>query len=157
MLVVDANVVVEVTLERFGVTALDALGDEQLVAPWLLWSEVPAALSAMVFRAEISRELGESALERLETIKVEPLHPDGLANEAWRIAKERGWAKTYDAEYVALARLLGCRLVTLDGPLWRATRSIGYVVTPEELKPPKENISATPESPAPGDGAADSA
>jgi hypothetical protein len=33
VLVVDANVVVEVTLERFGVTALDALGDEQLVAP----------------------------------------------------------------------------------------------------------------------------
>ena len=104
MLVVDANVVVEVTLERFGVTALDALGDEQLTAPWLLWSEVPAALSAMVFRTEISRELGESALGRLETIKVEPLHPAGLVTEAWRITKERGWAKTYDAEYLALAQ-----------------------------------------------------
>lgn len=157
MLVVDANVVVEVTLERFGVTALDALDDDQLVAPWLLWSEVPAALSAIVFRAEISRELGESALGRLETIKVEPLHPAGLVAEAWRIAKERGWAKTYDAEYLALARLLGCRLVTLDGPLWRATRNLGYVVTPEELKPPTEEISATPEEPAPGDRATDSA
>ena len=30
MLVVDANVVVEVTLERFGAKALDMLGDEQL-------------------------------------------------------------------------------------------------------------------------------
>jgi hypothetical protein len=29
VLVVDANVVVEVTLERFGVKALDMLGDEQ--------------------------------------------------------------------------------------------------------------------------------
>jgi predicted nucleic acid-binding protein len=150
VLVVDANVVVEVTLERFGVTALDALGDEQLVAPWLLWSEVPAALSAMVFRAEISRELGESALGRLETIKVEPLHPDGLITEAWRIAKERGWAKTYDAEYLALAKLLGCRLVTLDGPLWRATRNLCYVVTPEE-------ISAAPEASSPGDETTESA
>ena len=35
-------------------------------------------------------------------------HP-GLADEAWRIADELGWAKTYDAEYVALASLLGCR------------------------------------------------
>ncbi|HWX87213.1 MAG TPA: type II toxin-antitoxin system VapC family toxin [Solirubrobacteraceae bacterium] len=157
MLVVDANVVVEVTLERFGVTALDALGDEQLVAPWLLWSEVPAALSAMVFRAEISRELGESALARLETIKVEPLHPDGLITEAWRIAKERGWAKTYDAEYLALARLLGCRLVTLDGPLWRATRNLGYVVTPEELKPPTGETSSASEASSPGDGATESA
>jgi predicted nucleic acid-binding protein len=75
VLVVDANVVVEVTLERFGVTALDTLGDEQLVAPWLLWSEVPAALSTMVFRTEISRELGESALGRLETIKVDTGSP----------------------------------------------------------------------------------
>jgi predicted nucleic acid-binding protein len=156
VLIVDANVVVEVTLERFGVTALDALGDERLAAPWLLWSEVPAALSAMVFRTEISRELGESALERLETIKVEPLHPDGLVTEAWRIAKERGWAKTYDAEYLALARLLGCRLVTLDGPLWRATRNLGYVVTPEELKPPTAETSAAPDAPTPSDGPTES-
>lgn len=157
MLVVDANVVVEVSLERFGVKALDKLGDEQLVAPWLLWSEVTAALSAMVFRAEISRELGESALGRLETIKVAPLHPDVLVTEAWRIAKERGWAKTYDAEYLALAQLLGCRLVTLDGPLWRATRNLGYVVTPEELETPTEEISAAPEAPTPGNGPTESA
>jgi predicted nucleic acid-binding protein len=139
------------------VTALDALGDEQLVAPWPLWSEVPAALSAMVFRTEISRELGESALGRLETIKVEPLHPAGLVTEAWRIAKERGWAKTYDAEYLALAWLLDCRLVTLDGPLSRATRNLGYVVTPEELKPPTEEASTAPEAPAPADEATESA
>lgn len=107
MLVVDANVVVEVTLERFGVEALDTLGDEQLVAPWLLWSEVPAALSAMIFRAEVSRELGESALGRLNTINIEPRHPNGLIAEAWRIAKERGWAKTYDAEYRLVAESCG--------------------------------------------------
>lgn len=142
--------------DALGVTALDALGGE-LVAPWLLWSEVPAALSAMVFRTEISRELGESALERHKTIEVEPRHPDGLAAEAWRIAKERGWAKTYDAEYLALAQLLGCRLATLDGPLWRATRNLGYVVTPEELKPPTEETSTAPEAPAPGDENTESA
>jgi predicted nucleic acid-binding protein len=83
VLVLDANVIVEVTLERFGIQALDTLDDEQLIAPWLLWSEVPAALSAMIFRAEISRELGEAALGRLATIKVEPRHPDGLIAEAW--------------------------------------------------------------------------
>ena len=135
LLVVDATVIVEVTLERLGVQALDALGDEQLIAPWLLWSEAPAALSAMIFRAEISRELGEAALGRLDSIDVEPSHPDDLIDEAWRIAKEYGWAKTYDAEYVALAKILGCRLVTLDGPLWRRTKDLGFVVTPDELKP----------------------
>lgn len=136
MLVVDASLVVEVLLERLGVQALTTLGDEQLVAPWLLWSEVPAALSAMVFRHDISRELGEAAIGRLDDIDVEPRHPDDLVDRAWQIAKENGWAKTYDAEYLALAELLGCRLVTIDGPLWRRSRHLSFVVvTPSELLP----------------------
>ncbi len=151
MLVVDANVIVEITLERFGIQALDTLGDELLVAPWLLWSEVPAALSAMVFRAEISRELGEAALGRLDTINVQPRHPDALIAEAWRIAKEHGWAKTYDAEYLALAQVLDCRLVTLDGPLWRGTKHLGYVVTPEELKPAAHEPETPSEEPPTGE------
>jgi hypothetical protein len=28
--------------------------------------------------------------------------PKGLSDEAWRIADRLGWAKTYDAEYLAL-------------------------------------------------------
>ncbi len=68
----------------------------------------------------------------------EPRHPDDLIDEARRIAKAFGWAKTYDAEYLALAKILGCRLVTLDGPLWRRTNQLGFVVTPEELEPPAE-------------------
>jgi predicted nucleic acid-binding protein len=135
VLALDASVVVEVVLERLGLQALATLGDEQLTAPWLLWSEVPAALSAMVFRSEISSELGEAAIGRLDDINVEPRHPLGLVDRAWRIAKENGWAKTYDAEYLALAELLGCRLVTIDGPLWRRSRHLGFVVTPSELQP----------------------
>ncbi len=133
MLVIDATVAVEATLERLGLDALSALGDEQLVAPWLLWSEAPSALSAMTFRGEISHELGEAAIERLEGLNIEPQHPSELIGRAWRIANEFGWAKTYDAEYIALAQLLGCRLVTLDGPMWRRMRKLGFVVTPREL------------------------
>lgn len=39
----------------------------------------------------------------------------------------------YDAEYVALAQLLACRLVTLDIPLRRGTDRLGLVVAPIEL------------------------
>jgi predicted nucleic acid-binding protein len=56
-----------------------------------------------------------------------------LGDEAWRIADELGWAKTYDAEYVALAGLLGCRVVTLDGRLRRRAEQLGFVVTPADL------------------------
>jgi predicted nucleic acid-binding protein len=39
----------------------------------------------------------------------------------------------YDAEYVALAQLLRCRLVTLDAALRRSTARLGFVVSPTEL------------------------
>lgn len=39
MLVIDANVIVEITLERLGTEALETLSDEEQIAPWLLWSD----------------------------------------------------------------------------------------------------------------------
>jgi hypothetical protein len=56
-----------------------------------------------------------------------------LGSVAWQIADELGWAKTYDAEYVALAKTESCRLVTLDSRLRRGTDRLGFVVTPAEL------------------------
>ena len=56
-----------------------------------------------------------------------------LGAEAWRIADDFGWAKTYDAEYLALASLLRCRLVTVDTRLRRAAAHLGYVIGPMEL------------------------
>ena len=44
-----------------------------------------------------------------------------------------GWARTYDAEYVALANLLECRLVTTDGRLWRAVGHLVQVIGPTEV------------------------
>ena len=44
-----------------------------------------------------------------------------------------GWAKTYDAEYVALAQLIGCRMVTLDARLRRGADRLGMAVSIEEL------------------------
>ena len=35
---------------------------------------------------------------------------------------------------VALAKILSCRLITIDGRLWRGTKRLGFVITPEELK-----------------------
>ena len=59
--------------------------------------------------------------------------PADLTSTAWQIAHEFGWAKTYDAEYVALAKILDCQLVTLDARLRRGTDRLGFVVTPAEL------------------------
>jgi predicted nucleic acid-binding protein len=72
-------------------------------------------------------------LQRLEDMPVRRRDYAASGLQAWKIAAELGWAKTYDAEYVALAKILGCRLVTTDGRLWRGTKHLGFVVTPEEL------------------------
>jgi len=72
---------------------------------------------------------------RIENGPVEERRHRSLGAHAWELADRFGWAKTYDAEYVALAELLGCRLVTLDLRLRRSTERLGFVVVPHELWP----------------------
>lgn len=135
MLVVDASVAVELSLDRIGERASEALGGEQLVAPPLLWSETPSVVHELAFRGDISQRLADRSLKRFlgGKIEIHESRPAGLAKGAFVLADELGWAKTYDAEYVALAQILGCRLVTIDARLRRGTERLGFVVTPREL------------------------
>jgi predicted nucleic acid-binding protein len=129
-LVVDASVAFQacITAESFAV-----FGREQLVAPPLLWPEVRSALHAALWRRELSPALARIAFDQLHAAPIGARSPAGLGMEAWRIADEFGWAKTYDAEYVALATLLQCRLVTVDEALRRATARLRFVIGPAEI------------------------
>jgi predicted nucleic acid-binding protein len=98
-----------------------------------MWSEVRSSLHEARWRGEISDEQATRALMALEAWPVRARTHKRLGAEAWRIADELGWAKTYDAEYVGLARLLRCRLVTLDRRLRRGADRLGFVVAPDEL------------------------
>lgn len=130
MLALDASVAVVACLRDEG---FEDFGREQLVAPPLMWSESRSALHELLWRREIVLEDATSARAKLERSPVERRDHERLGEEAWRIADELGWAKTYDAEYVALAQLLGCRLVTLDARLRRAADRLGFVIGPAEL------------------------
>jgi hypothetical protein len=56
---------VELSLDRAGEQASAVLDDGgQLIAPPLLWSEVPSVLHEMAFRGDISNALAELALQR---------------------------------------------------------------------------------------------
>lgn len=110
-----------------------AFGRERLVGPPLLWPETRSALHQAAWRGELSDGDARDALRRLRDGPVRPRDHPRLGEEAWRIADEMGWAKTYDAEYLALARLLRCRLVTLDAGLRRRVAALGFVVGPTEL------------------------
>lgn len=130
MLVIDASVAVGASYVPDGFADLP---DPQLAAPPLMWSEARSILRLALWRGQVDDADSQAALERLETCPVKRRDPTQLGREAWRIAAEMGWARTYDAEYVALARLLDCRLATLDARLRRGTERLGFVVTPSEL------------------------
>lgn len=110
----------------------EELGDE-LVGPPLLWSEGRSTLHLRATKGEVEAKRARLLHKRLATAPIQRLEPPDLGVRTWTIADELGWGRTYDAEYVALAVLLGCRLVTLDLRLRRGADRLGIVLTPSEL------------------------
>ena len=129
-LVLDANVVVPACRVNAG---FSLFGEEALVAPPLMLPEARSTLHEAMWRGELPVDQARAAFARLAQAPIEVRDDRRLGAEAWRVADELGWAKTYDAEYLALASLLDCRLVTLDARLRRRTAHLGFVVSPTEL------------------------
>ena len=130
MLVVDASIAVQLALD--GVRP-DVLTRETLIAPALMWSETTSALHELAFRGEITVDAAIRAIAGLADVGIEPRNDRRLHVEASRIARQLGWAKTYDAEYVALSQLTGSRLLTRDARLRRGAARIADVIGPSEL------------------------
>lgn len=130
LIVVDASVVVQAALSEVGLEPLIPQGP---VAPPLLWSEATSALHELVYRGEVTHDVAQKALERIVGGYIGRRAPRGLCEQAWRIASELGWAKTYDAEYIALARSLNCRLVSADAGMRSSGRKYVQVIGPAEL------------------------
>ena len=130
LVVVDANVIVQGCLEIDGFAPFAGF---ELVGPGLLSSEALSSLHELTWRGEISRELSALAVDRLQNAPYEIRDPESLASTAWQVADALGWAKTYDAEYVALAQILNCPLVTIDARLARGAASMARIIAPGDL------------------------
>lgn len=130
MLVVDASVAVAACHTPLGFARL---GGHDLVAPQLMLVEASSVLHEMAWRKEISQQRAKTMLDRLLKAPVEIQTPDGLIQAAWRVADDLGWAKTYDAQYVALAEMLACKLVTIDERLLRGVARLDVAVRPRDL------------------------
>jgi predicted nucleic acid-binding protein len=115
-LVVDASVVVQVLIAG---GKLGPLEGHDLSAPALLASEVTSVIRELVWRGEMPEAAGNDAVEGLVGLPIVYEPAGSLAIEATAVAAQLGWAKTYDAEYLALARRTGCPMVTLDDRLIR--------------------------------------
>lgn len=130
MLVIDASVALSAALTRDG---FDRIARYELVAPPLMWSEAVSTLREHAWRGDISVQQASASLAALIAAPIRKRAPRNLHREAWRIAEQLGWAKTYDAEYVALARLLDCRLLTRDDRLRRGAARVVESIGPTEL------------------------
>jgi predicted nucleic acid-binding protein len=130
MLVLDASVAIPAcgTPEGF-----ELFGDEELFAPPLMWSEARSTVHEALWRREVSRPYALRTVERLDNGPIRARSHRRLGHLAWELADELGWAKTYDAEYLALAIHLNSRFVTLDGRLRRGADRLGFVIAPTEM------------------------
>ena len=129
IVVIDASAALHAAASEQGFDRFTAT----LVAPALLWSECTSVLREMQYRGEISAALKESAMARLVHGPIQRRSPRRLYVEASRLAVDLGWAKTYDAEYVALARMLGAPLLTRDARLVRGANRVLPAVNPDNV------------------------
>lgn len=129
-LVIDASAGLYVATSARGFGGLEG---HDLVAPPLFWSESVSALHQISWRGGLSRRAVTHALEAILLAPIDRVSPPDLARRAWDLADRLGWAKTYDAEYVALAHALGLPLLTRDARLGRVAARIVEVVAPADL------------------------
>ena len=128
---VDASAAVHLALSEAALPGIDGFS---LHAPPLMWSEALSALVEAAYRGAMPEATLPVALERLEALPVRSAGGDRAHRRAvLEIAQALGWAKTYDAEYVALARSLMCPLLTVDARLQRGAGRLVEILGPTDI------------------------
>ena len=110
--VIDARTLLHVITHKVEVDA-----GHQLVAPNMIRSQALALLFEAVRAGEMSETEALGHHERLTELKMRLLGDRVSRRTAWKIAREHGWANTFDAEYFAVCRLQADALVTVDHTL----------------------------------------
>jgi predicted nucleic acid-binding protein len=123
--VITPEIALRLTERNVGVAA-----DVKLVAPTLLRSQVLALLYRQVAAGKLSQQQAAARLDAIRRLNIRYLGDRVLQAKAWRVAADLGWTGTFDAEYVALARLQADALVTGDD---RLAAAVGHLVRVADL------------------------
>ena len=125
---VDANLVLKLVLTEADSVQAETLWaqwiseNREIVAPYLLAFEVTSVIRTKVHRQVISSDAGDQAFDAVHTQGVKLLHPDGLHQRAWELAKRFNRPQAYDSHYLALAEMLSLELWTADKRLYNAVK-----------------------------------
>lgn len=130
LLVLDSSVALRASMSE---QAQAILRSHELIAPPLLWSEVHSAVHEAHWRHDITEDAAGATLRAFDGLGVRRRAPARLHRVADAIANDLGWAKTYYAEFVALARIESGLVLTSDARLRRGAARTGLVIDPAEL------------------------
>ncbi len=109
MKVVDAGVIVELVANNLDP---DRLGDEELIAPHLIDSEVTNVLRRLVLGGALTEKQGALAFDGFTRLTLTRFPADWLRPRMWAL---RHNLSGYDATYVALAEMtIATTLLTTD-------------------------------------------
>lgn len=112
---VDAGVIVELVANDLDP---DRLGDDELIAPHLIDSEVTNVLRRLVVRGALTDRQGTLAFEGFTRLTLTRYPADWLRPRMWEL---RHNLSAYDATYVSLAELASATtLLTTDARLAKA-------------------------------------
>jgi len=130
LIVIDSSAALRASLSS---RVRDDLARHELIGPPLLWSEVFSAVHEALWRRELNSAHATSTLVGFGKLGIRRRSPARLHGETFAMATELGWAKTYDAEFLALARLEDALVLTTDSRLRRGADRTGLVIDPSDL------------------------
>jgi predicted nucleic acid-binding protein len=107
--VIDSGTTLQLAAESVAVPS-----ERELYAPTLWRSEVLSEMYEAVRRGELAEEAARERLGYVNALKIRLLGDAVLRRRAWELAQQLDLATTYQAEYVALAQLQRCILVSTD-------------------------------------------
>jgi predicted nucleic acid-binding protein len=121
---------------RLAVENAVLLPEHQLLAPALLRSQLLARLYRLVREGSMTRQEAGQHLSYVRGLRIRLLGDRVLQEVAWTVADQLGWPDTMDAEYIALTRLQGDALITLDDDIAGAVADVVAVAPFEALLRP---------------------
>lgn len=118
LIVIDASALVEVVARTDRAGPVErAFAGHQLLAPDLINAQVLSVLRRWACHSVIDEENARQAVGNLLTAPVRRFTTDALISTMWSLGDH---VTLYTSAYMALARWVGCPLLTLDERLTRS-------------------------------------